>query len=87
MVVATDDNVLRNVAGSVGAGFMSANMLLEELRIAYRGWEILEEDLEKESKSNKPKIGDGLSDEVRKAIEKLKLDAASQPKKIVYRKK
>ena len=46
MIVATDDNALRMVAGSQGAGYISANLLLEELRIAYRGWEQLQEDLE-----------------------------------------
>jgi hypothetical protein len=46
MVVATDDNVLRMVAGSEGVGFLSAELLVGELRIAYRGWDQLQEDLE-----------------------------------------
>ena len=46
MVVATDDNVLRMVAGSEGAGFLPAALLVEELRIAYRGWQQLQEELE-----------------------------------------
>lgn len=46
MVVATDDNVLRMVAGSEGVGYLSASLLVEELRIAYKGWDQLQEDLE-----------------------------------------
>lgn len=38
-------------------GFMSANMLVEELRIAYRGWELVEEELEKKAVRSRPNIG------------------------------
>jgi predicted RNA-binding protein with PIN domain len=75
MVVATDDNVLRMVAGSAGAGYLSASMLLEELRIAYRGWEDMEEEMQTKAKVNRPKIEDGLSDEMREAIATLKRNA------------
>lgn len=44
MIVATDDTVLRMVAGSNGAGYLPASSLLEEMRIAYRGWELMAED-------------------------------------------
>ena len=40
MIVATDDNVLRSIAGTSGAGFLSAAMIVEEFQIAYRGWEL-----------------------------------------------
>ncbi len=46
MVVATDDGVLRMVAGDQGAGFLSASLLVEEMRVAYNGWEQLQEELE-----------------------------------------
>ena len=32
-----DDNALRLAAGTSGNGFLSASMLLEEMRIAYKG--------------------------------------------------
>ena len=59
-------------AGSSGAGFLSAAMLLEELRIAYRGWESAASSLETESRFSRPTIADGLSDELRRAIESMR---------------
>lgn len=59
-------------AGSSGAGFLSASMLLEELRIAYTGWETAAASLEVESRFNRPTIADGLSDELRRAIESMR---------------
>jgi len=72
MIVATDDNVLRMVAGTVGSGYLSADMLVEELRIAYRGWEMVEEELDLEVRRHRPKIGDALSSDMKNAIEELK---------------
>lgn len=72
MVVATDDNVLRMIAGSSGSGFLSAEMLVEEMRIAYRGWEILEDELAQESKRNKPTLESMMSPDLREAIESLR---------------
>lgn len=46
MVVATDDVILRMIAGDQGAGFLSASLLVEEMRVAYNGWEQLQEELE-----------------------------------------
>ena len=46
MIVATDDSILRMVAGAQGAGFISASLLVEEMRVAYSGWEQLQEELE-----------------------------------------
>jgi hypothetical protein len=48
MVVATDDSLLRMSAGASGSGFFPASLLVEELRIAYRGWEVMEEEMEME---------------------------------------
>lgn len=75
MVVATDDNVLRMVAGSAGAGFLSAGMLLEEFRIALRGWETVQEEMEIESK-RKGRNGVGVSDDMKLIIEQMKAEAA-----------
>jgi predicted RNA-binding protein with PIN domain len=72
IVVATDDNMLRTVAGSSGAGYLSAASLLEEFRIAYRGWETLEEDMATEVKLSRPKLGTGLKNDLREAMLKLK---------------
>lgn len=63
---------MRLAAGTSGNGFLSAAMLLEELRIAYKGWEYAAEDLERESQRQKPTIADGLSDDIRRAIEMMK---------------
>lgn len=77
MIVATDDLVLRMVAGGAGAGYLSANMLVEELRIAYRGWEEVEVEMARESRRQRPNIGDGLSSEMKRAIEQMKAEAAA----------
>ena len=78
MIVATDDNVLRMVAGGAGAGYLSASMLVEELRIAYKGWEDVEVELAREARRQRPNIGDGLSSEMKRAIAKMKEDLASK---------
>lgn len=72
MIVATDDKVLQMVAGSNGMGHISAHMLLEELRIAYRGWDQLAVESIQVAKRFRPKLGDSLSDEMKKAIELLR---------------
>ena len=77
MIVATDDNVLRMVAGGAGAGYLSASMLVEELRIAYRGWEEVEVEMAREAKRQRPNIGDGLSSKMKLAIEQMKAEAAA----------
>lgn len=78
MIVATDDNVLRMVAGGAGAGYLSASMLVEELRIAYRGWEEVEVEMAREAKRQRPNIGDGLSSDMKRAIAQMKADAAAK---------
>ena len=78
MIVATDDNVLRMVAGGAGAGYLSASMLVEELRIAYKGWEDVEVELAREARRQRPNIGDGLSSEMKRAIAKMKEDLAAK---------
>eukprot|EP01041_Mallomonas_annulata_P002070 gene2070-4046_t len=72
MVVATDDKVLQMVAGAVGAGYISANMMVEELRIAYKGWENVETELVQEEKKMRTTIGDSLPEDVRRAIEMMR---------------
>lgn len=39
MVVATDDNLLRLVAGSMGSGYLSCEMLVDEIKGSYSMWE------------------------------------------------
>ena len=46
MVVATDDLVLRSSASSMGGDWLTADMLLQEFRIAYAGWELYQEESE-----------------------------------------
>jgi len=72
IIVATDDVMLRMTAGSAGAGYLPASTLVEEFRIAYAGWEVLKKDLIQKSKINRPTLADGLSSELREAIEKMK---------------
>jgi len=88
MIVATDDNVLRMVAGDQGAGYLSAYLLVEEFRLAYRGWEILQEELETVQARHKPSLKDGLPEDMKAAIAKMKTDAAASdsPKKFVVKK-
>jgi uncharacterized protein len=72
LVVVTDDNLLRMVATShEGCSFLPVASLLEELRIAYRGWERVEEELEFVAERQRPTIGDSISAEVRAALSKL----------------
>lgn len=60
------------VGGVAGGGFLPVKSLLEELRIAYRGWENMEMDMSLEAERKRPRIGDSLSAEVRGAIEALR---------------
>lgn len=79
MIVATDDMVLRTVAGSTGAGFMPASSLLEEIRIAYMSWENTQLDLENEIKRNQQTVlgnKDTMSDELKEAYILLKMKEA-----------
>jgi len=79
MVVATDDIVLRTVAGSSGAGYMPASSLLEEIRIAYMSWENTQLELENEIKRNpQPVLGDTMSDELKEAYIFLKKKEAEK---------
>eukprot|EP00597_Dinobryon_sp_UTEXLB2267_P000506 CAMPEP_0170059662 /NCGR_PEP_ID=MMETSP0019_2-20121128/1862_1 /TAXON_ID=98059 /ORGANISM="Dinobryon sp., Strain UTEXLB2267" /LENGTH=321 /DNA_ID=CAMNT_0010264981 /DNA_START=446 /DNA_END=1409 /DNA_ORIENTATION=+ len=85
MAVVTDDLVLRAVAGSnaMGMGFLTVRMLLEEISIAYRSWEQLESDMDKEMKQRTAggtvRLGDGInskdSEAVMNALSKLRSDA------------
>jgi predicted RNA-binding protein with PIN domain len=77
MIVATDDNVLRMVAGGAGAGYLPCSMLVEELRIAYRGWEEVQVEMDREAKRQRPNIGDGLSGDMKRAIEQMKAENAA----------
>lgn len=88
MIVATDDNVLRMVAGDQGAGYLSASLLVEEFRLAYRGWEMLQDELETLQSRHKPTMQDALPEDMKAAIAKMKDDAAASdtPKKFVVKK-
>lgn len=72
MIVATDDNLLRMTAQQLGAGFLTCSMLLEEIRIAYSGWEAEEGAMAKTAKEARPTIGDGLTPELKDAISLLR---------------
>ena len=72
IIVATDDVMLRMTASSAGAGYLPASTLVEEFRIAYEGWEILKRELIQKTKTNRPTLADGLSLELKEAIEKMK---------------
>ena len=72
MIVVTDDQLLRGTAEQLGAGFLTCGQLLEEMRIAYRGWELAEEDMTRVAKAARPTIGDGVSAELKEAISTLK---------------
>eukprot|EP01036_Dinobryon_divergens_P029049 gene29049-38100_t len=87
MAVATDDLVLQALAGqsAMGLGYLSASMLLEEISIAYRGWDQLQEEMETEMKlrtvGGTIRIGDQSESEandVLQAIETLKVNAAKE---------
>ena len=88
MIVATDDNVLRMVAGDLGAGYLSASLLVEEFRLAYRGWEMLQEELETIQSRHRPTMQDALPEDMKVAIAKMKNDATASdtPKKFVVKK-
>jgi predicted RNA-binding protein with PIN domain len=78
MIVATDDMVLRMVASGASAGYLTCSMLVEELRIAYRGWENMEVEMEREAKRQRPSIGDGLSEThpLKRAMAQMKIERA-----------
>lgn len=73
------------VAGSIGSGFISAAILLEELRIAYRGWEDVSVELKAEVDRRRPTLGDGISNELKNAIEMLKTENALKKKENMQR--
>ena len=87
MVVATDDMVLRTVAGSEGSGYMTASILLEEIRIAYMSWENTQLQLETDMKRKKPSpLGDKntMSQDLKEAYAQLKiLEAESKAKQAI----
>eukprot|EP01031_Cornospumella_fuschlensis_P031461 gene31461-38027_t len=64
MVVATNDRMLQSVAGSSGLGYLSASMLLKEMRAAYRGWDEYERKLEEEAEKHVPRLGDMISSDM-----------------------
>lgn len=64
MVVATNDRMLQSVAGSSGLGYLSAAMLLKEMRGAYRGWDDYGQKLEEEAEKHASTLGDMVSPEM-----------------------
>ena len=72
MVVATDDSLLRMSATGWGAGYLSCGMLLEELRIAYRGWDAVGEEMTQKARRARPKLGDGVGAEVLGAMKAMR---------------
>ena len=59
-------------------GYLTAGMLVEEFRIAYRGWENMEEDMQRVAKQMRPNLGDSLSEDMRKALITMKAEAAKE---------
>jgi len=78
VVVATDDRMLRMSAEQLGAGFLTCAMILEELRIAYKEWEITQDDINREAKAATPTIEDSLSAEMKELISNFRENAAFQ---------
>lgn len=73
MIVATDDQLLRSGAGALGKGFLSAELLREEIRIAYASWDLFVEEMEDEVQRNKsPSIY--VNDETMAIINRFKED-------------
>lgn len=73
MIVATDDQLLRSGAGALGKGYLSAELLREEIRIAYTSWDRFVEEMEEEvQRSKSPSIY--VSAEAMAIINKFKED-------------
>ena len=53
-------------------------MIVEELRIAYLGWEAMQDDMQRTAQRARPSLADGLNAETRSAIELLKAEAAKK---------
>lgn len=78
VVVATDDSLLRMTATGLGAGFLTCSMLLEELRIAYKGWEVVEGEMAQAARRARPTLGDGLGVEALEAIRVMRETARAR---------
>lgn len=74
MIVCTDDNLLRMVGGSSGSGYLSAANLVDEINIAYKGWESMEVELADEQRT--ATVRDALSHETSAAISLMKAEQA-----------
>ena len=59
-------------------GYLSASMIVEELRIAYLGWEAMQDDMQRTAQRARPSLADGLNAETRSAIDLLKAEAAKK---------
>jgi hypothetical protein len=53
-------------------------MIVEELRIAYLGWEAMQDDMQRTAQRARPSLADGLNAETRSAIDLLKAEAAKK---------
>ena len=49
-----------------------ASLLLEEFRIAYRGWESYAQELKNEVQRKRPTIGDAVGEDIRNAIQQMR---------------
>ena len=81
MIVCTDDQILRQVAGSDGSGFLPVFNLEEEIRLAYMGWEDVEKETGLDINKHKGTVKDALSKEVYSAIEQLRKNEKQLKKK------
>lgn len=79
-VVATDDNMLRSIGGDAGNGYLAVSQLLEELRMAFAGWDSVADDLGEEARRKRPKLGSTVaSPELTDAMVRLhKIEAISR---------
>lgn len=68
----------RHACTMCSSGYISAAMLLDELRIAYRGWDTVAIQLDVEARRHKPTIASSVTDEFRAVMEQMKQQQASR---------
>ena len=74
MVVATDDNLLRVVAGSMGSGYLSCEMLIEEIKSSYNMWENMQLQMSNTDRTrfNNMTVENMLNDEIKEVYRTMK---------------
>ncbi len=74
MVVATDDNLLRVVAGSMGSGYLSCEILIEEIKSSYNMWENMQLQMSniERTRFNNMTVENMLNDEIKEVYRTMK---------------